>query len=286
MGMLKKFIIVAGLSALLLTGCTSQSTKSTNNHLAKTPVSSPTATTVPGTLKWTYQIGDPSIHQQYVAFTNPVVENRLVYVAGPDGTHAINTVDGSQKWASPASLFEGTIVDGIAFLPLNADGGVSDIYALSATDGTQKWKFHEDEWVTHSIYWNAMLFTECALHITAINVSDGTIKWSYPTQGYSNFQIVNGIIYGMFTPYPTNTLHVFAIDAITGNKIWETLLDNVDHPLTSFISRNAMYIGSYGKVLALNVANGTKKWIFMVDPDVKTARGRNLRCTPFVFKGS
>jgi outer membrane protein assembly factor BamB len=258
--MFKKFIIVISLSALLLTACTSQSTKSAANHLAKTPVSSPTATTVPGTLKWTYQIGDPSIHQQEIAFTNPVVANGLVYVAGPDGTHAINIADGSQKWFSSAGLFGCTITNGVAFLT----NGVNDIYALNANDGSQKWVFHgKDNNTSQCIYWNGTLFTETGLHIEAINVTNGVSKWSYPTQGYINFQMANGVIYGRFIPYGTNTIHVFAIDAATGAQKWEKLLslDRYCEPI-AYVGADTMYLGLIGNLIALNVTDGTQKWTF------------------------
>lgn len=103
-------------------------------------------------------------------------------------------------------------------------------------------------------------------------------RWVYPREGYLE-PIVGGVVFAQGRLFfGGSDGNVYALDAITGDKLWEFETDDKIWS-TPAISNGALYIGSFDKKLyALNAADGSKKWEFETEGSIVS--------TPLVSNGT
>ncbi len=165
------------------------------------------------------------------------IENDLIYLysgtnttALPYDVYALNASDGSVRWHV-------RLKDGYSALPFLANGIIfvaaynGYVSALSATDGKMLWRSQiplSDPTITVP---GVVAASDGAVYVfflnqgfSALNTSDGSVKWSMPTQdAIQTTGLVNAAIYGYTAD--RNTAHainnyVFALNAGDGSIRW------------------------------------------------------------------
>lgn len=100
------------------------------------------------------------------------------------------------------------VVNGTVYI-----GGVGgSVYALNATDGTERWKTATTFDVQSSpTVWNDTVYIGSNEDVYALDTTTGTEQWSYPTNNkvYSTPTVVNGTVY--VGSYDNN---VYTLDAV------------------------------------------------------------------------
>jgi outer membrane protein assembly factor BamB len=113
--------------------------------------------------------------------------------------------------------------------------------------------------------------------VYAYNVDTLAVRWVYPREG--NIEpIVGGIAAAkgrLF--FGCSDGKVYALDAVTGDKLWESPTTGDKIWGTPAVDGDTLYIGSFDKKLyALNIADGTKKWDYATEG--------SIIATPLVYK--
>jgi polyvinyl alcohol dehydrogenase (cytochrome) len=161
-----------------------------------------------------------------------------------------------------------------------------------------KWTFQAagDVTATPAVVNGVVYFPDTAGYLYALNASDGTLRWKNPISAYTNITgdyaratpavTGNTLILGNQSGHltPPSPAQVFAVNATTGAKLWNT---QVDTTVYSFVTNSAVVVNGTtaivgvtsneevvsafvppgywawhfrGSVLALDVATGAIKW--------------------------
>jgi outer membrane protein assembly factor BamB len=115
--------------------------------------------------------------------------------------------------------------------------------------------------------------------VYAYSIGNLAVRWVYPREG--NLQpIVGGIVAaGGKLFFGCTDGKVYALDTVTGDKLWESAATDDKIWGTPLIAGDTLYIGSFDKKLyALNIADGTKKWEY--------ATKGSIISTPLIYKDS
>lgn len=196
-----------------------------------------------GALKWRFRTGGR-------VASSPAVLNGVIYFGSYDGYFYAVDVAGKQKWRfqtdgerryagrhlhgiDPAAeiqpdpfdfyLSSPTVVDGTVYF----GSGDSNVYALDAANGLQKWKFQTGD-VVHSspAVANGVLYVgSWDTYFYAIDIATGREKWRFRTGDdpkihnqigiQSSPLIANGTVY-----FGCRDSNLYAVDAQSGEKKW------------------------------------------------------------------
>jgi outer membrane protein assembly factor BamB len=242
----------AVLGMLLLSGCAGSSTRLVSRHAT----SSPTPTPNPGSVKWSFTSTDQPVHNQYFAYTGPIITDGLVYFTSiaDDKIFAVNAADGTLKWSAPGGEWVPVVADGLVYAVTK--GHV--LYAYGATTGVPRWTFHDDAFVTFPyvllkpVVVNDTLYALGTNGVYALNAADGTRKWVIEglTAG-TPLEVVNGVLFVVFAPKGLS-----AYNASTGAKMWAW--PQIDSYVAG--ADGMVYITNLGTLLALNAADAKRLW--------------------------
>lgn len=186
----------------------------------------------PGTLRWTFDThGYPG---------KPVFANGAIYV------HAF--------------VERGT----------NNNGPNTELYALDANTGHQRWGFPLfDNYDTSPVIADGLVFVggsdglgDGVLFV--LDAATGRPHWTTGIAvggtGASSPAVASGVVYA-----PSDGGNVSAIDIKTGSEIWPFFA--FDHFFESpFVSNGIVYIGGAGGLYAIDAKSGLSKWIDYVGP--------------------
>jgi outer membrane protein assembly factor BamB len=113
--------------------------------------------------------------------------------------------------------------------------------------------------------------------IYAYTLDTLAVRWVYPREGNLD-PIVGGIVADQGRLFfGCSDGKVYALDAVTGDKLWESAATGDKIWGTPAIDGDTLYIGSFDKKLyALNATDGTVKWIY-------TTAG-SIIATPLVYQ--
>jgi YD repeat-containing protein len=174
---------------------------------------------IPGTLKWSYDIG-------VQIMSSPIVgADGTVYAGSRDGYfHAINA-DGTVKWSTyltdtDLNKAAGVGSDGTFYIPSG-----DYLFAINP-DGSVKWSYQASDHITSSSSISSdgtIYFASFDNYLYAIN-PDGSLRWRYQTGGSINSQSAigaDGTIYAIATD---NYLYAITPD---GNFKWRFLMGDV-----------------------------------------------------------
>jgi len=138
------------------------------------------------------------------------------------------------------------------------------VYALDASTGNLKWKYHTDDQVASSpaVSGGVVYIGSYDDHLYALDASTGNLKWKYLTgdRVWSSPAVSEGVVYiGSYDD------HLYALDASTGNLKWKYLTGgNVFS--SPAVSEGVVYIGSGDKHLyALDASTGNLKWKYLLE---------------------
>ena len=183
--------------------------------------------------------------------SSPAVDNGLVYFGSYDGNfYAVDTVTGKLRWKYPiagehrftATHLHGSIpaaesmpdpFDVYLSSPVVSSGtvyfgsGDGNIYALDATRGTLKWKFHTGDTVHASptIVDGKLYIGSWDSYFYALDSATGKELWRFKTGEdpdmhnqvgiQSSATVANGIVY-----FGCRDSNLYALNAATGEKRW------------------------------------------------------------------
>jgi outer membrane protein assembly factor BamB len=165
-----------------------------------------------GSLVWKFNTGGN------VIFTSASVAGGKVFTASAGGgyIYAIDQVTGTQIWKTPIQVFGSLAVsDNMVF----AGGFDGNVYGLSATDGSQVWKFTTGNFIESSpaIANGVVYIGSFDDNIYALDGTDGTKLWSFTTGDgiFGSPTIANGIIY---FGSEDDSLYAFGLLRLTDRK--------------------------------------------------------------------
>jgi len=199
-------------------------------------------------------------------YVNPAVVDNVVYTATyGDYAYAFDAETGSTLWQQ--------YVDGSTSHPLVYNGLVyfgsrhtPKIYALDAKNGSIVWTTT----VTDRCSSAFALANDLVYAITAdlgtlyaLNAKSGAINWSVKIDGLRiSPTVVNGIAYVIV--FHNNLFTIYAMDAATGNPLWNNTISNVaasGYSGSIAVSQGVLYSGCVdGNLYALDALTGNTLW--------------------------
>jgi eukaryotic-like serine/threonine-protein kinase len=201
-------------------------------------------------------------------FSSPVISNNMVFIGSDDGNmYALDEKDGKPVWvystggriSSTAAIYQ----DRVYFISF--DGF---FYCLDRLSGDLVWKFKTDgEKVfaapnIHGIQAEGKIIDDpYDLFLSSATVSEGTVFFG------------------------TGKGSVYALDARTGEKIWQKVTGNVVHS-SPVCNDSAVFIGSWDSYLyALDKRTGAEKWKFKTGTDTVYYNQVGFQSSPVLYKG-
>ena len=241
-------------------------------------------------------------------WSKPVIgPNDTLYVATESGSlHAINIIDGTEKWtfpdSDPAVATTGDFPSdpalndsGDTVYIAERDGSTRRILAIDTSDGTQKWTYGTDRTDESSpaVDRNGVVYIGASVgsvtgEVYAIN-PDGTEKWTHVTPEEVESEVIvdrTGRVYDGFIYVGTDGGSVlqFSPNSVTGDPEW-TFATGPDVEVAPALSDDGSIVyalGENGTVYAINASNGNPVWSYNpgtgldyhdVDPAVDTSGG-------------
>jgi outer membrane protein assembly factor BamB len=185
----------------------------------------------------------------------------LVLAANRNGLQAVDATTGEQQWWVEQLSFseDGSILteDGTAYVD-HWDG----ISAIDVETG-------EADWSVPGEYLGAVadsrVFANAGGEVQAINASTGDRLWrNNDVGGFDAMAVDTGTVYGTRagdTHFGNEPSHVFALDAIDGNRQWAVSSTKLSFSQSPAVAPDVVAIGSLGgDVSVLNREDGSQRW--------------------------
>lgn len=209
--------------------------------------------------------------------SSPTVVNGRVYFGSGDSVYAVNGDSGTVLWkfstkdivhASPA------VVNNTVYI----GSWDSNLYALDADNGQEKWSFKagEDNTIHNQVGFQSspavvdgVVYVGCRDgHVYAIDAASGRKKWDYPTsKSWVNGTpaVRDGVVY----VGTSDSARFIALDAKTGRLRW-----NFNAHAYMFSSAalagDLAYVGDHnGRVYAVDMKTGKQAWEFQTEASKK-----------------
>jgi outer membrane protein assembly factor BamB len=217
------------------------------------------------TLKWSYQTGGGFYSSPAIGIDGTIYfgsRDFNLYAFDPNGNLKWSYKTGGGIYSSPAVSTDGAIFFGSNDPNSYSGSNENYLYALDP-NGNLKWRVQTGDWIYSSAIFasdGTIYFGSHDNHFYALN-RDGTIKWTYKTNGANSSPALgsDGTVY--FGSYDAN---LYALDP-NGNLKWK-------YPTSAWIGcapaigdEGMIYIGSGNKIYAIN-PEGNLKWSFKITP--------------------
>ena len=161
--------------------------------------------------------------------TGALPDGETVYTAGDRAVEALDAVTGEHKWSSELdlpALWPLAVAESVdALLLAYGNGGEGRLYCVERTDGTVRWRYDAvGESYATAVTDGKRAFTvgtDGTLH--AVDLEDGEGLWTYSflRESYERPAVADGTVYAV----GTNDDELVALDASTGDRIWQVPLD-------------------------------------------------------------
>jgi outer membrane protein assembly factor BamB len=229
-------------------------------------------------------------------FSSPAVFDNSVLVGTSNGTVIrLNASGGSVQWET--RLLTHTLFSGITSSPkvafdrvfigtFNESGGPGEVVSLWASNGSVAWRhatgsvhYSSPAYVAGTVYVGIMGTYNTTSQVTfdppygvlALNATTGAEDWFFPTAGSI---AASPAIAGSRLIVPSKGGDVYAIDRETGTLDWQVSVDaGISSPAisgsTAFIGGGAF--GGNGRVVALDVTTGARRWSFAPNGPVQAS---------------
>ena len=196
----------------------------------------------------------------------PVDSASVIYLSAgySNDLFAIDPANGNILWSAKvsgtantsAAYSEGTI------MVKGYDNGQSEDISAFGIDGKPKWSFHlpgnfEAPEQIALMATGGVVYTQDLEHIYAINVSDGSVKWTFEKtdpsgMGSGTCILKNHVLYAM-----SYHSYLYALDELTGNLQW--VEDMGSQLCTPFISEDSFFVADGQEILIYNSHTGQLK---------------------------
>lgn len=204
----------------------------------------------------------------------PALFEDTLYLIGAGGLTAVDTDDRSRLWTktgvSVSSLTAAVSADALYFggaVGEESENGTRGLVALDSNDGTVRWTFEIEEFVSSSpalgdgtVYVGGENET-----VYAIDTEDGTERWSARTDGRVAASAA-------LTDHDGGTVYtadsegvVYALDSDDGTERWRFETDDVVLSSPAVVSDTVYVAAQDRNVYALAVEDGTERWQFATD---------------------
>lgn len=208
-------------------------------------------------------------HDRIVAA--PVQDEGLVYVGTADNqVLALDSETGELAWQFEVkhSIWSAPVYeDGILYV-----GSLDkSIYALDAQTGDLIWEQPLSGSVSGAIAIgeNLLYIGSFDKQLHALDKATGNVQWEVPAEGTADWIWASPALVGDIVVFSDKEGNVFAVDAMTGESIWETQV-NGDVVASPVIANGIVFVASAGQLnnddvrrgalIALDVETGEELW--------------------------
>ncbi|MFB6219697.1 MAG: PQQ-binding-like beta-propeller repeat protein [Halobacteriaceae archaeon] len=216
-----------------------------------------------GTKPWQFsKIGE----QASVHYTSPVLsEGTLIVGSASERVLSIDVRTRDSRWSTPTNwpVIHGPAVDDVA---VYATG--SGLSAFTSDTGRRKWSIGFNRVLTAPVLEGSTVYAQTQDEgVVALAKDDRTVKWRYTRDGATDSRpAVTGD-----TVYVGRKSALHAIDAATGEQVWQTPVDaNIRG--SPAVADETVYVGTEsGTVFALATATGAERWRFETGGAIRSA---------------
>lgn len=199
---------------------------------------------------------------------------------------AMDAETGQMKWrfagegsSGPAPVYAGGVV---YFITTDSDTTTSNLYAVNTADGKEVWHFRRADarFGGMVVAGDTLYFlsdeTFANLHLYALDRRTGQEKWQFQARALpaATPVVADGALYfttGWVQPTGSSAIPpaIYALDAGTGQQMWQVAPEAIEGQSQAGVSAplvvaegSLFYVGYYGTLHALDVANGHEEWQF------------------------
>lgn len=161
--------------------------------------------------------------------TGALPDGETVYTSGERAIEALDAVTGEHRWSSELdlpALWPLAVAEEVdALLLAYGNGGEGRLYCVDRTDGTVRWRYDAvGESYAMAVTDGRRAFTvgtDGTLH--AVDLENGEAIWTYTfrRESYERPAVADGTVYAV----GTNDDELVALDASSGDQIWQVPLD-------------------------------------------------------------
>lgn len=196
----------------------------------------------------------------------PLIVDGTVYIGNYEGVFAFNTSDGTVQWEFTTgagfnpkpSWWDGTLVA--------TDTEYNTLYGINAPDGSKLWEYTNEVTGTPAIMDGVAYVGRWSPGVSAINVSDGSIKWETGTSGVVEHGVAvhpdvvvtgdnDGYLYGFD---PTDGTQLYSISKSGWHRTPPIVVDGIAHHVLG---------DTYH---AVDIASGTVEYTVTANENVDT----------------
>jgi len=230
-----------------------------------------------GAKKWAVSAPGFDISGYPNGYGVPTATDQKVYIGSSNKVYVLDTQTGLTQR-------ELTFGGGIYGAPLVAQGtlfvGCYDgkLYALDALTGQSKWESTLGGWLVYINLVGRTLYVNSWQEVFALDVSTGAQQWRFKPAISGNTgarSITDGIVYGAYSLLDSPEAQLYALDATTGSKKWDTWAwpGGFNSRATRAIAANGLVYaaGRDHTFYALDGTSGHIKWSSPTSGDITTS---------------
>ncbi|WP_199243670.1 outer membrane protein assembly factor BamB family protein [Haloplanus rallus] len=206
--------------------------------------------------------------------SSPAVVDGTVYVGSTDGAvYALSADDGSERWrfqAGDTVRSSPAVVDGTVYVGSGGDTSVSNpdrpeagVYALSADDGTERWRVETDGPVDA-----APAVADGTVYVgypgdyddvlLALDAASGDERWRFTADaddawGFASPAVADGTVFAAGTA-------LYALDAASGQERWSA--DPGDRRSSPAVADGAVYLADGDTLYGFDAETGDRLWAY------------------------
>jgi outer membrane protein assembly factor BamB len=165
--------------------------------------------------------------------------------AGTDGAGfvAVDTATHQVAWAADTDgedTGSAAVIEGIAYIGASNEADATEtLHAFDATTGTPRWTAQDPFLALPTVANGVAYSTSTRGVLEAIDTTTGATKWKVPLEGDTRSPVVAG---GVIYLTAGGAHRVYAVDAGTGNELWQVEIDGNANCCVS-IARGALFVG-------------------------------------------
>jgi PGF-pre-PGF domain-containing protein/PGF-CTERM protein len=155
---------------------------------------------------------------------SPAVANDTVFIGSQDGNvYALNATDGSQRWSFSADdmvVSAPAVVNDTVYVGSQVTGPPVDgnLYAINESTGSKRWDVSTGPVSASPAVANNTVYVDgTSSNVTAINATDGAIRWNFTTMGavVASPGVVDDTVH-----IGSSDDKVYGVNATDGSKRW------------------------------------------------------------------